>query len=84
MSLSFARLMPLVSKVGFYLKEGADHYADLRGAGVEAGPEVVSLYLNEKMKTWKPEVQGKELLDDPTRAAAARFLAGVAVNFVGE
>lgn len=79
-----AKFLPLVSQMGQYLKMAADHYADLRAAGKEAGPDVVALFLRAKLESWRPKAAGKELLDAPTRDAAARFLAGVAVNFVGE
>lgn len=80
-SLSFAKLLPLVQQIGNYLKLGADHYVDLRAAGDAANSEVVAFFLLSKMSDWEPKVGGKNLLDDETRAAAARFLAGVAVNF---
>lgn len=81
MSFSFAKMLPLAQQIGTYLKLGADHYADLRAAGKEATPEVVAFFLQAKMQNWSPEVGGKVLLDDETRAAGARFLAGVAINF---
>lgn len=81
--LSFAKMMPLLSKVGHYLKLGADHYADLRSAGKEAGPEIVAAYILGQMADWHPEFQGKKLLDDATRTAGSRFLAGLVVNFAG-
>jgi hypothetical protein len=37
-----------------------------------------------KMTAWQPELQGKKLLDDETRMAAGRFLAGVIINMVSE
>jgi hypothetical protein len=78
-----SKLLPLVTQLGNYLKMGLDHYADLRSAGKEAGPEIVAMFLRAKLETWEPKVGDKKLLDDPTRDAAARFLAGVAVNFAG-
>lgn len=78
------KFLPLVSQLGNYLKLGIDHYADLRAAGSQAGPEVVAMFIRAKLSDWNPKASGKELLDDPTRDAAARFLAGVAVNFVGD
>jgi hypothetical protein len=75
------KLLPLVTQLGGYLKAGADHYAFLKSTGVDAGPEVVAVFLREKITFWDPKVNGKSLLDDATRDAAARFLAGVAVNF---
>ena len=81
MTLPLPKLIPLIQQIGTYLKLGADHYADLRAAGQDAGPDVIAVFLQMKMMDWIPQVGGKVLLDDETRAAAARFLAGVAVNF---
>lgn len=78
-----AKFIPLVSQLGQYLKMAASHYADLRAAGKEAGPDVVAMFLRVKLEDWNPTVSGKALLDAPTRDAAARFLAGIAVNFAG-
>lgn len=78
----FAKFLPLVKELGIYLKLGMDHYADLRAAGAEASPEIVAFFLREKMNAWNPKVGNQPLLDDATRDAAARFLAGVAINFV--
>lgn len=77
---SAAKFFPIVSQLGAYLKQGMDHYADLRAAGKSAGPEVISVYLAVKMAPWNPKVGNVELLDDETKAAGARFLAGIAVN----
>ena len=81
--VAIAKLLPLVTQLGNYLKMGADHYADLRTAGKEAGPEIVAMFLRAKLETWDPKMNDKRLLDDETKDAAARFLAGVAVNFTG-
>jgi hypothetical protein len=76
-----SQFLPLITQLGSYLKEAIDHYADLRKVDPEVGPEVVALYLNERMSKWDPKIRTASLLDEPTRMAAARFLAGVAVNF---
>lgn len=81
--MKFAKFIPLVSQLGSYLKLGIDHYADLRAAGKEAGPEVIAAFIRIKLEDWHPKANGKPLLDDPTRDAAARFLAGIVVNFSG-
>ena len=77
----FKKFLPFVTQFGAYLKMGIDHYADLRAAGREAGPEIVAIFLHEKMQSWDPKVGDTALLDETTRASGARFLAGVAVNF---
>ncbi len=81
--VNMAKLLPLVTKLGEYLKMGADHYSDLRTAGKEAGPDVVAMFLRMKLESWDPQMNGKKLLDEPTKDAAARFLAGVACAFAG-
>ena len=81
MKFSLGKILPLVQQIGNYLKLGIDHYADLRAAGQAASPAIVAFFLQQKMEDWHPEVGGKVLLDEETRAAAARFLAGVAINF---
>lgn len=77
------KILPHLTQIGNYLKLGIDHYADLRAAGKAAGPDLVALYLEEKMKAWDPIVNDKKLLDPETRKAAARFLAGLAINLSG-
>jgi hypothetical protein len=72
-----------VTQFAQYLKLGIDHYSDLRAAGKDAGPEVVAIFLRAKIEDWDPKINGNSLLDPTTRDAAARFLAGIAVNFVG-
>lgn len=81
MKVKVTQFLPLVSQLGNYLKTGIDHYADLRSAGNEAGPDIIAVFLEDKMSSWDPKVNGSSLLDPDTRSAAARFLAGVAVNF---
>jgi hypothetical protein len=81
--VSLAKFFPLVSQLGQYLKMGMDHYAYLRAAGQSADPDIVAFFLREKLASWNPKLGSKELLDDSTRDAAARFLAGVAVNAAG-
>lgn len=79
-----SQLMPLVIQLGQHLKGAVDHYAMLKAAGTVAGPDAVAVFLEEKMATWNPVLAGKTLLDPDTKKAAARFLAGVAVNFTGD
>lgn len=79
--LAVSKFLPLVTELGKYLKMAIDHYADLRTAGKEAGPEIVALFIRAKLESWDPKVGDAKLLDSDTKDAAARFLAGVAVNF---
>ena len=73
-------MLPLVSKLGEYLKEGFEHYAALHASGQKLSPDMLAVFLAMKMTSWNPQMNGKNLMDDETRQAAARFLAGVAIN----
>jgi hypothetical protein len=79
-----AKIIPLITQLGTYLKSGMDHYADLRQVKKEASPEIVAAFIQIKMADWNPKFDGKALLDSDTREAGARFLAGLAVNLVGD
>jgi hypothetical protein len=78
--ISLTKLLPLLSKFGTYVKVGADHYADLKGSGMAHSPEVIALFLQAKMVSWSPEISGRPILDDETKAAAARMIAGIVTN----
>lgn len=80
MKFDTSAMIPLVAKLGQFLRSGFDQYVVLRGSGIEPSPEMVSAFLETKMCTWNPRIRGKEVLDDETRAACARFLGGVAFN----
>jgi hypothetical protein len=81
--VNLTKLLPLVTQLGSYLKLALDYYADAKAAGLIVDADSVAIFLRVKLDSWDPQVNGKPLLDDATRNAAARFLAGVAVNFVG-
>ncbi len=80
MKLDFATMLPLVSKLGDFLKNGFDAYVQLKAAGGELTPDILAAVLNDRMSGWDPKMGGKSVLDPETRAACARFLAGVAYN----
>jgi hypothetical protein len=80
MKFDASALIPLVAKLGGYLRAGFDQYAALKGAGVEPSPELVAAFLETKMETWNPKIRGRYVLDAETRGACARFLGGVAYN----
>ena len=79
-----AKLFPLIGKLGEYLKIGFDHYSRLQIQGQSLPPDALSLFLLLQMKDWNPTIEDKPLLDDETKKAAARFLAGVAINLFTE
>lgn len=80
MKLSMSKMIPIVSKLGSYLKEGVDHYATLKAAGGEVSPELLAAVLSDRMEDWNPKIKDVELVDEPTREAGARFLSGVAIQ----
>ena len=80
MKFSKSKLIPLVLRLGDYLKEGFDHYVALKSSGVEVDPDIISLFIAEQMSDWHPKINGKEILDSETKHAAARFVGGVAYN----
>lgn len=72
-------LLPLVSKLGDYLRAAGEL---AQKAGGTATPEVVAATIERQMADWNPSINGRRVLDAETRRACARFLAGVAVNVV--
>jgi hypothetical protein len=80
MKFQAAALLPLVMKLGDYLKVGFEHYVALKASGTTLSPDMLAAFIATQMSTWNPDFQGKKLLDEETRLAAARFLAGVATN----
>jgi hypothetical protein len=80
MSFNKMKMLPLVAKLGEYLKEAFDHYVEMKAAGVEVDADTVAAFMAEQMKSWEPKISGKDLLDSDTRKAACRFVAGVATN----
>jgi hypothetical protein len=81
---SLASFFPLISKLGDYLKIGFEHYVAMKASGTDLSPDLLAAFIGMKMTAWQPELQGKKLLDDETRMAAGRFLAGVIINMVSE
>ena len=80
---SFSKVLPLVTELGKYLQMAVEYYAELKASKKTADPDVVAAMLRMKIATWDPKIGKNSLLDDPTRDAAARFLAGVACNLSG-
>ena len=80
MKFNKMKMLPLVAKLGEYLKIGFEYYPLIESTNSEEKIELLNLYLSEKMADWNPQINGKILLDDDTGSAACRFVAGVAVN----
>jgi hypothetical protein len=80
MTFSKTKLIPLVMKLGDYLKDGFEHYVALKSSGLDVDADIISLFIAAKMDEWNPKIGGKEILDPETKQAAARFVGGVAYN----
>lgn len=80
MTFSTTALLPLVMQLGTYVKAAADHYANLREIGKNPDPDLIAAFIKVKLDEWDPKLQGKTLLDEATRSAGSRFLAGLVVN----
>lgn len=78
--ISTAQILPLLGKLGGYLKEAAEHLAQMQKVGQGTTPEVLAAFVEDRMAGWDPDVKGVKILDPGTRAAAARLLAGIAIN----
>ena len=79
-----AKLFPLIGQLGEYLKIGFEHYVHTQVQGKRMSAETLSIYLLSQMVEWDPKVNSKSLLDEDTKQAAARFLAGVAINLIND
>jgi hypothetical protein len=79
---STAALLPLVARLGEYLRSAGEHAKRAVASGASTAPDALAVVLEREMAGWNPAVNGREVLDAETRRAAARFLAGVAVNVV--
>jgi len=87
MKINTFKMLPLAKSLLEYLQTGIDNgmiYLDHTGATVNE--EIVRNHITgklvEEMKNWQPTYQNKELLDEETRLAGARFLAGVAMSLL--
>ena len=79
-TFSKAKLLPLIMKLGDYLKAGVDHYATLKSVGGEIDADILGAFIEMQIGEWNPKVAGKTLLDPETKSACARFLGGIAYN----
>jgi hypothetical protein len=71
--------LPFAKELLDHLRAAGEFYSATRDATVDD----VASYLEERFKSWDPQYLSKSMLDDPTRAAAARFVAGIACNLMG-
>ena len=80
--LNTFEILPLAKGLLAFLQEAIDKTAELKAAGIDLNEDIVGMYLNEKMVDWNPTLKGKQILDEQTKAAGARFLTGIAFNFM--
>ena len=79
-----AKIIPLIIKLGDYLRSGFDHYVAMQVAGVDIDADILAAFISSQMEGWQPKVNGKSLLDPETKEACARFLAGIAFNIASK
>lgn len=79
-----SKLFPLVLKLGQFLKTALDHYVAIKAAGKIIDVDMLALFVEMKMSAWQPQLNRRDLLDQDTRKAAARFIAGIVCNFSKE
>tara|TARA_R110002060_G_scaffold6084_4_gene9283 strand:+ start:5102 stop:5377 length:276 start_codon:yes stop_codon:yes gene_type:complete len=80
MKFDASALIPLVARLGKFLRGGFDQYVELKSSGIEPTPEMISMFVEMKMADWNPKLRGSDLMDEETRSACARFVGGVAYN----
>jgi hypothetical protein len=80
MKFNKMKMLPLVAKLGEYLNKAFDHYVEMQAKGVKMDADTLATFMDQQMQSWDPALNGKKLLDPPTRKAVCRFVAGVAVN----
>lgn len=68
-------VLAMLKTLGDRMIEARDHAR--RTPGLDA--DALAVWINVKLNGWSPRYKGAELADGPTRQAAARFLAGVAL-----
>ena len=80
MKIDATAFVGLAPKIASLLKEASAAYSAIKESGEEPSPEMISFLLLAKMDGWNPTVKGVAVLDEDTKSAGARFLAGVGCN----
>lgn len=75
--------MPLMGYLSKLVTQASEHYEARKKGGVMVSPEALAAFIESKAQGWDPEIRGKKALDPATRAAGARFVAGVVINVSG-
>ena len=77
---SKAAFLPIGVALADFLSQGMEEYKRYLKEDLQLSPETLSVYLAVQMREWHPTIRGKAILDDTTKKAGARFLAGVIFN----
>ena len=75
-------IISLLKQMNSYLQQAIHRAAVEKASDKVPDPDVMAEWLKTQMEGWEPEIKGRKLADPKTRAAAARFLSGVAVNLI--
>ncbi len=71
-------VLTMLRDFGAHLIATRDHALTLPRINVDE----LTVFVTGRMAGWRPQYKGVELADEPTRQAAARFIAGIAVALV--
>jgi hypothetical protein len=87
MKINTFKMLPLAKSLLEHLQTGIDKgmvYIDHTGVVIDEQNvrNHITAQLVAEMKEWKPLYQNKELLDEDTRLAGARFLAGISMSLL--
>lgn len=87
MKINAFKMLPFAKELLNFLQEGVQDgsiiWNDLKPTiDEDMIREKIAEKIAVKMVYWQPQYDGKELLDEATRKAGARFLAGVVINLV--
>lgn len=74
-----SKLVPLIIKLGEFLREGYEHK---KASPFLFDADTLAVFVEKRMMDWEPELNGKKLLDPDTKVSAARFVAGIACNML--
>lgn len=75
-------LLPSLMQLRGFLDKGIAYASAVSETSGPATPATVAAHLEIMMRSWNPRLSGTYVIDDETRKAAARFIAGIAVNLV--
>ncbi len=75
-------ILTMLKQMNTYLQQAIKRAAVQKASDRVPDADDIAQWLAAQMVDWEPEIKGRKLADAQTRAAAARFLSGVAVNLI--